>query len=188
MGALARYRLREAEGGFVKKKSTKNPRGNFVMLYHDMIARAAWKSLNGNAQALYVHIAARYNGKNNGWISFSAREAAQVLHSSKETAARPIKFLIDRGFITVAKRSGFNLKRGQDRATEYRLTEYSCNVTGKPATYKFKYWRRAKNGSENISRSDHGDRPVRPRGPREIGGLIEETNFFRPSVRPQGHI
>ena len=170
------------------KKPTKNPRDNFVMLYHDVIESEAWKSLNANARALYIHIAARYNGKNNGRISFSAREAAQVLHSSKDTAARTLKFLIERGFITVAKRSGFNLKRGQDHATEYRLTEYSCNVTNKPATYKFKYWRRGKNGSENISPSDHRDRPVRPPGPREIGGLIEETNFFRPSVRPQGHI
>jgi hypothetical protein len=43
VGALARYRLREAEGGIVKKKPTKNPRGNFVMLYHDMIASAAMR-------------------------------------------------------------------------------------------------------------------------------------------------
>ena len=107
-------------------KPNKNPRGKFVMLYHDMIESSAWESLNGNARALYIHIAARYNGKNNGRISFSAREAAQALNASKATAARTIKTLIDRGFITVAKRSGFNLKRGQDHATEYRLTEFAC--------------------------------------------------------------
>ena len=47
-------------------KPNKNPRGKFVMLYHDMIESSAWESLNGNARALYIHIAARYNGKNNG--------------------------------------------------------------------------------------------------------------------------
>jgi len=149
----------------MKKKPKKNPRGRFVMLYQDLIESVAWKSLNGDARSLYLNVAAKYNGKNNGRISFSAREAAPALNISRATTARAFRNLIDRGFITIAKRSGFNLKRGQDRATEYRLTEYPCNVTGKRAGFKFKHWRRGKNGSENISRSDHGDRPVRPRGP-----------------------
>jgi hypothetical protein len=153
-------------------KLKKNPRGNFVMLYHDIIESAAWKSLDGNAQALYVHIAARYKGKNNGKLPFSIREAALALNASKDTAARAFKNLIDRGFITIAKRSGFNLKRGQDRATEYRLTEYPCNATGKAATYIFKNWRRGKNGSENISRSHQKDRSVSPEGPT---GLTRRT-------------
>jgi hypothetical protein len=75
------------------------------MIYQDMIESAAWKSLVGNAQALYVHIAVKYKGKNNGKIPFSIREAALVLNTSKDTATRAIKTLIDRGFITIAKRS-----------------------------------------------------------------------------------
>ena len=135
-----------------KYKPKKNPRGNFVMLYHDIIESAAWKSLDANAQALYVHIAYRYDGKNNGRISISVREAAQALNASKDTAARAIKILIDRAFIAVAKRSGFNLKRGPGRAAEYRLTEYPCNVTSKAATYKFKKWRPEK----TVPRIFHG--------------------------------
>jgi hypothetical protein len=164
MGALADDRLRQAEGGVVKKPR-KNPRGRFVMLYADLIESAAWVSLSGNERALYVHIASRYNGKNNGQIPFSAREAVLALHISRATTARALRNLIDRGFITVAKRSGFNLKRGPGRATEYRLTEYPCNVTGEPASCKFKNWRRGKNGSENISRSHQGSRSVSPENP-----------------------
>ena len=170
------------------KKPKKNSRGRFVMLTHDMIKSAAWQSLDGNEQALYVHFASRFDGKNNGRISFSVREAAQALNISKDTGARTIKILIDRSLNERVKRSGFNLKRGPDKAAEYRLTEYPCNVTGRPATYKFKYWRRGKNGSENISRSDHRDRPVRPQGPRRIRALIGNIKFFGLSVRPQGHI
>jgi hypothetical protein len=126
------------------KQPNKNPRGHFVMLYEDMTKSAAWKSLDGNARALYVDIAARFNGKNNGAIPFSAREAALSLNVVKDTAARAFNNLIDRGLIEITKRGGFNLKGGQDRATEYRLTEYPCNVTDQPATYKFKKWRREK--------------------------------------------
>jgi hypothetical protein len=143
-------------------KKPKNPRGRFVMLYQDLIESEAWKSLGSNAQALYVYIAARYNGKNNGRISFAAREAVLALHVSKATAGRVFKDLINRGFIAIVRRSGFNLKRGPGRATEYRLTEYPCDVTGKPATYKFKNWQRGKNGSKNISRSHQSTRSVSP--------------------------
>jgi len=151
----------------------KNPRGRFVMLYQDLMESAAWASLSGNARALYVHVAARYNGKNNGRIPFSAREATLILKISKGTAARAFKNLIERGFIAVAKRSGFNLKRGQGHATEYRLTEFACNVTGKPATYKFRNWRRGKNGSENISRSHQESRPVSPGNPTGLTRVPE---------------
>jgi hypothetical protein len=51
-----------------------------VRLYHWMMQRAAWKSLNANQRALYVEMAARYNGSNNGRIHFSAREAAKAVH------------------------------------------------------------------------------------------------------------
>jgi hypothetical protein len=132
------------------KKPKKNPRGHFVMIYEDMTKSAAWKSLDGNAQALYMHIAARYNSKNNGKISFSSREAAPAINVSKATAARAFNNLIRRMLIEVAKHSGFNLKSGQGRAAEYRLTEHPCNVTGQPATYKFKKWRRAKNGAKGF--------------------------------------
>jgi hypothetical protein len=136
------------------KKPKKNPRGRYLSLYEDMTKSAAWESLDSHAQALYVHIATRYNGRNNGKIPFSIREAALVLHSSKATAARAFNNLIDHGLIEVAKPSGFNLKSGQGRAAEYRLTEYPCNVTDQPATYRFKKWRRGKNGAKDSFRRE----------------------------------
>jgi hypothetical protein len=113
------------------KSPKKNLRGRFVMLYQDMMESAAWASLDANARTLYVHIVARYNGKNNGRIPFSTREAALTLNVSKDTAARALKELIDRGLIEIVKRSAFNLKRGPDKATEYCLTEYPCKSPAK---------------------------------------------------------
>ena len=105
----------------------KNPRGRFVMLYQDLMESAAWASLSGNERALYVHVAARYNGKNNGRIPFSAREATLILKISKGTAARAFKNLIERGFIAVAKRSASTLSAA-------RVTPPNTGSPNLPAT------------------------------------------------------
>jgi hypothetical protein len=173
VGSLARYCLREAQGGIMKKPKKNSrgnalPRGNWVSLYQDLTESAAWKSLGANGQALYVHIATKYKGKNNGELACAIREASQAMNISKDTVARAIKILIDRGFIEIVKRSAFNLKCGPGKAAEYRLTEYPCNVTGKAATYKFKKWRRGKNGKASndiFSRSHQKDGSVSPEGP-----------------------
>jgi len=61
-----------------------------VRLHHWMMATPAWKRLNGNQRAIYVEMAARYNGSNNGRIHMSAREAAEAVNISKATAARDL--------------------------------------------------------------------------------------------------
>jgi hypothetical protein len=67
-----------------------------VRLHHWMMQTAAWKSLSGNERAIYVEMAARYNGSNNGRIHFSTREAARAVHVSKATAARALAVLVER--------------------------------------------------------------------------------------------
>jgi len=43
----------------------------FVMLRYSLLDSSAWQSLPPNAQALYVHMARKFNGRNNGRISYS---------------------------------------------------------------------------------------------------------------------
>jgi hypothetical protein len=74
-----------------------------VRLYHWVMNSEAWRSLSPNARALYVEIAARYHGTNNGRIPFSVREAAEALHIGKNAAAAAFKELQDRGFLVIAK-------------------------------------------------------------------------------------
>ena len=124
--------------------------GRHVRLYHWMMQTAAWKSLSGNQRALYLEMAARYNGSNNGRIHFSTREAAQALHIGKATAARALTVLVERGFIVAMIRGGFNVKDKQAQATEWRLTEFNCDVTFAVPSKEFARW-----SPEFISRSHH---------------------------------
>ncbi len=119
-------------------RSTKASR--HVRLYHWMMDKPAWKSLNGNQRAIYVEMAKRYAGpgSNNGRIPYSVREAAESLRISRSTAARDLKVLQDRGFIVMTKRGAFNVKTR--RASEWRLTEFSCDLTDAIATKEFARW------------------------------------------------
>jgi hypothetical protein len=71
-----------------------------------MMATPAWKSLNANQRAIYVEMAARYNGSNNGRIHFSTREAAGALHIGRATAGREL---------AVAGRTRLHCRRDQRR-------------------------------------------------------------------------
>jgi hypothetical protein len=134
-----------------------------VRLHHWMMQTEAWKSLSGNQRAILVEMAARYNGSNNGRIHFSIREAAAAVHVSKATAARDLAVLQDRGFIVARIRGGFNVKDKRAQATEWRLTEFNCDVTGALPSKEFARW-----SPEFISRSHYEDtnvplaRPERP--------------------------
>ena len=66
--------------------------------------------LSPNAIAGYLHLRRRYNGKNNGLISFSCRELADCLGKSKSTAKNIFDELIKNGLINKARDSHFNVK------------------------------------------------------------------------------
>jgi len=112
--------------------------GRHVRLYHYMMDAEAWQSLSGNQRAIYVEMVARYNGRNNGRIPYSVREAAESLHIGKSTAARDLAVLQERGFIIPRKKGAFSLK--VRHATEWRLTEFSCDVTPALPTKEFMRW------------------------------------------------
>jgi hypothetical protein len=99
----------------------------FVMLQHYLLDSPAWKTLKPTPQALYVVLARRYNGSNNGRIGLGEREAATELNLADRRAVRKAFAELEaRGFITAAKRGAFNLKQANDkRATEWALTVYS---------------------------------------------------------------
>ena len=117
-----------------------------VRLYLTMIETPAWRSLDGNARALYVEIAARYRGpgSNNGKISYSLREAAKALNVGTCTALRNFRQLQERGFIVEAVKGSYGGKR---RASLWRLTEFDCDVTGELATSDFVHWNQNSQGS-----------------------------------------
>jgi hypothetical protein len=111
------------------------------------MATPAWKSLGAVERAMYIDIAARYAGpgSNNGRIGYSIRCAAKELGIGTSTAKRKLDVLVDRGFIVAMTKGAFSLKARH--ATEWRLTEFPCDVTGELATKEFMRWTPDKNRS-----------------------------------------
>ena len=120
----------------MKKKRATGER--YVRLTYDLMQSEAWRSLDGNARAIYIELAMLYRGvgTNNGQIGFSARQARAIL-VSPATAARAMIHLQDRGFIVAVTKGNFARKR---HATRWRLTEFHCDVTGQPASRDFEAW------------------------------------------------
>lgn len=123
------------------KRGRSKKEGRFLKLDHWLMDTDAFRHASAYAQALYGHLKRRYAGPgtNNGKLYLSVREAATLLNCSKSTAAIAFQELIELGFIRVSKPSGFSVKHRA--ATEYRLTEFTCDVTGELATKEFAKWK-----------------------------------------------
>src|SRR5215472_2402627 len=111
----------------------------YIKLRYWLLDSTAWKSLPAAARALYVEIAKRYRGNNNGRIPYSVREAKGALHISADTARHMLGVLQDRGFIVCTKKGAFSLKVTKD-ASEWLLTEYDSDHPVAHATKEFMRW------------------------------------------------
>jgi len=146
-----------------KGHSTTGPR--FVKLEHWMLKTPAWQSLPSAPRALYVELAQRYNGYNNGEISMSVREAARLLHIANDTATKAFRELEAKGFIRRNVCGSFNWKIRH--ATTWILTEHA--FAEQLPTKEFASWR-----PEN---SEHGPSPE-TRCPR-IGTVVLSDHAIR---------
>ncbi len=121
-----------------------NPKGRstterFLKLEYYMLRSAAWLSLSPVARCVYIELASLYNGGNNGRLALSARDAAERVGCSKNTAARAFAELIEKGFIDLCSRGHFDRKT--PHAAEYRLTVHPCNRSRERASKRFTRWR-----------------------------------------------
>ncbi|MCW2110470.1 GntR family transcriptional regulator [Bradyrhizobium elkanii] len=106
-----------------RKKRGQMPR--HVQMPHYLMNSEAWKSLGAIPRAIYLDMAKRHNGTNNGRITYSVREAAEELNIGLATASRALDVLRDRGFIVCMKKGAFSLK--VRHASEWRITDFICN-------------------------------------------------------------
>jgi len=120
-----------------------------VRLYHWMTNSPAWRDLRALERAIYCEMAKRYagDGSNNGRLPYSVREAAAEFHVGKTTASRALDSLEAHGFIVAVTKGAFSLKKRH--ATEWRLTEFPCDVTHAISTKNFMRWQP---GAENSER------------------------------------
>ncbi|HVR91929.1 MAG TPA: helix-turn-helix domain-containing protein [Novosphingobium sp.] len=92
---------------------TKAQLGKFpshVRIYKRQMCSAAWRHLSGSAVKVLLAMAAFERGENNGAIFFSDRKGAEITGLSRNTVARAIHELIEKGFIYCTERGGFNRK------------------------------------------------------------------------------
>ena len=99
--------------------------GRFLRLSHDVLHSWQWKRLHAKPRCLYIELASRFTGFNNGLIEFSNRDAAAALHCSQPTACRAFHALERLGFIVCTKRGSFSLKTRQAKGkSTWRLPAY----------------------------------------------------------------
>ena len=84
---------------------------------------------------VFVELRSRYNGRNNGQLSLSFRDAADLLGLSKSTVARAFEELIEKGFIKKRKAGQWYGRK----AAEYIVTDQKYD--GHAATRDWQKWR-----------------------------------------------
>lgn len=122
----------------VNKKGRSIGGGRFVQIHHFMMQSAAWRSLKPNDRAVYLEVAAIYDGTNNGRLALGVRAAAERVNINKDTAGKCFLRLLERGFIECAQPGGFSMK--VRHAAEWRLAQYRCDRTGQLPSKAFLKW------------------------------------------------
>lgn len=145
----------------MSKRFKRKGKAKFVMVDGYIMRSDAWLALGGLGQAAYLFFKLKFDGLNNGRVAVSCRDLAAYLRVGKDTANRAIDKLEEIGFIAKMRASGFSLKTRL--ATEWRLTEYPCDVTGELATKNFMKWV----PMEKSTVSSQG-RTVSPQGPWDL--------------------
>ena len=117
------------------KKGVIESTERFVKLIYPLLESEAWRWLKPNSQAVYIELRRRFNGSNNGKISFSLAEGARILMASKSTIQKALIELEEHGFIKLVKKGRFQGRR----ASEYALTDEQLD--GYPPTREWRQWR-----------------------------------------------
>lgn len=102
--------------------------GQYFKMSYSMAQSAAVRSLSGGALKVFIELRCRFNGSNNGRLTLSMDEAAELLHMSKSTVWRALQQLVDRGLVKKTKDGHWYGRL----ASEYAVTDRSFD--GVPPT------------------------------------------------------
>lgn len=106
-----------------------------------MLDSPAWASLGPVEIALFVIVARRYDGFNNGRIGCGVRDAATKIHAAPNTVSRAFDVLVERGFLELKRDSSFGQKQ---LVREWCVTCFSTGPWDAPtarATHDYQRWR-----------------------------------------------
>jgi Helix-turn-helix domain len=120
-------------------RAKRRPNGpKFIQLFRYMLDSPAYISLSLAARAALIEVTRGYDGSNNGRIVLSARGIAERMNCCRNTAMRALQELVEKGFIEPRTRGAYSVKFR--RATEWRLNDRRCDVTGKAQSQAFLKW------------------------------------------------
>ena len=119
-------------------KERKKGDGRFIRVFHHMLNTEAGQSLTPPELAVLIRVMQIYNGENNGRIAMSGRRAGELANINKNTAAKCLRALIEKGFLIVTRPSSFGTNG--TKATCYEIT---CFPMGKrtPPKNSFQQWK-----------------------------------------------
>ena len=107
----------------------------------------AYRLMSAFGRALLVEFRRKFNGSNNGEIAMAVREAARLLSCHKDTAAKALRELEDKGWIRPRKKGSFHMKseaggRKFRAATTWRITNKPVSLgVDIPDTKEYIKWR-----------------------------------------------
>ena len=133
-------------------RSTKPDR--FLQIPHFLLASPAWQSLGPVHRALFIEVAQRWTGFNNGQIGLGVRQAAEALHVKPDTVGKAFDVLIERGFLVMTKDSSFHQKR---LTREWRVTLFpmgDCRAPSAPPTRHYARWRAPPEKQKPVPKGD----------------------------------
>jgi DNA-binding transcriptional MocR family regulator len=120
-------------------KRGKKGTGRHVQLPEWLQASEAWRTMKPGPRALYIELKRRYNGRNNGAIILSHRQAADALNVHRNTVGAWFEELEARGFIWMAQGPHLG-PSGIGQASVWGLAE-EMTQDMKPARKTFMEWR-----------------------------------------------
>lgn len=141
------------------KGRNENTTKRFAALPHEILISAAYRGLDLTARALLTEIVMIENGRNNGSLWLSVRDAADRLGI---TDARPISRAFEMlqlaGLIAMTKDAHFSVKASEtSRARCWRLTWRPCDNKG--ASNEWRSYRPV-SGTRESRRADKGQRAM----------------------------
>ena len=107
----------------------------YVGFDYQLLETEAFKYLTGGAFKLLALVKKRYNGVNNGHISFSVREGRDLLGCSVNTISRYFDELVNKGFLKIKEKGSFNYKKRH--ASTWIITSDKYN---NETSRDFKHW------------------------------------------------
>ena len=120
----------------IKALSTRSQKHKrYVGFDYNLLETEAFKHLTGGAFKLLAMVKKRYNGVNNGEISFSVREGRDLLGYSLNTISRYFNELEDKGFLKPNQKGSFSYKKRHASTWIITSDEYNHQKTR-----DFKHW------------------------------------------------